>query len=198
MSRSARNSVFVVIRFLTILSAAALALVVPVVALAAPVGGLPVYHPLLRTSGSMPASSSRAGPAAQEPFKVPFDLNVHPQSQELDPQTTWNPLGWRGWHPILGSLPYQPIWYQAGCYADGGLAGPGASLSTPIGTSAPATNFTIGSLADGQSSNLFGSSASDIARVASSGSDAAATSSPLTLQYGVGTTPCGSTNPFGF
>ena len=198
MSRCARNSVFVVIRFLTILSAAAPALVVPVVAFAAPIGGLPVYHPLLRTSGSMAAPSSRAVPAAQQPFKVPFDLKVHPQSHELDPQTTWKPLGWRGLHPILGSLPYQPIWYQAGCYANGGLATPGASLSAPIGTSAPATNFTIGSLADGQSSNPFGSSASDVTRVASSGGVAAATSSPLTLQYGVGTTPCGSTNYFGF
>lgn len=196
MSRSFRNVLLAVIRILTILSAAALALVIPVVALAAQTGVLPVYHPLPRTSGSMPASSSRAGPAAQEPFKVRFDLNVHPQSQE--PQTTWNAPGWRGWHPILSSLPYQPIWYRAGCYADGGLGGPAASLSAPIATSAPATNFTIGSLADGQSSNLFGSSASDIARVASSGSHAAATSSPLTLQYSVGTTPCGSTNPFVF
>ncbi len=186
------------IRYLTILSASALALAVPVVAFAAPVGGLPVYHPVLRTSGSTPASSSRAGPGAQEPFKVPFDFNVRPQSQEFDPQTTWNPLRWRGWHPIPGSLLYQPVWYQPSCYADGTLAGPRASLSTPIGASAPATDFTIGSLAGGQSSNLFGSSPSDIARVASSASDAAATSSPLTLQYGVGTMPCGSTNPFDF
>ena len=198
MSRSARSFVLAVIRFLTITSAAALALVVPIVALAAPTGGLPVHHPLVRASGSMPGPSQRMGATAQEPFKVRFDLNAHPQSQALDPQTTWNPLRWQGWHPILGSLPYRPVWYQAGCYAGGGLAGPWASLSTPIGTSAPATNFTIGSLADGQSSNLFGSSASDVARVASRSGDAAATSSPLTLQYAVGTTPCGSTNPFGF
>ncbi len=198
MSRAARKSFVAVIRSLTILSAAALALTVPVVAIAAPIGGLPGYHRILRTSGSMPTSSSPAGPASQAPFRVPFDLNVHPQSQERDPLTTWNTPRWRESHPILGSPLYQPVWYRAGCYADSGLAGPGASLSTPIGTSAPATSFTIGSLAGGQSPNLFGSSVSDVARVASSGSGAAATASPLTLQYVVGTTPCGSTNSFSF
>ena len=197
MLRAARTSCGAVIRSLTILSAAALALVVPVVAHSAPVGGLPVYHPIVRTSGSMPASSSRTGSAQREPFRVPIDLNAHPRSQELDPQATWNTFRYRGWSPAFGSLFYQPVWYQAGCYANGGLAGPGASLSAPIGASAPATNFTIGSLVDGQQ-NLFGSSPSDVARVASSGSGAATPASPLTLQYSVGATPCGSTNPFGF
>src|ERR1700729_1992932 len=130
MSRPARNSVLAVIRFLTILSAAALALVVPAGALGAPSGGLPAYHPAPRTFGSMPALPSRAGPAGQQPFKVPFESNVHPQWREFDPPATWSGLRW------------QPIWNPAGCYADAGLAGPGASLSTPIGTSAPATNFT--------------------------------------------------------
>ena len=194
----ARNSRFAVIRSLTILSAAALALVVPVVALAAPTGGLRVYHPILRTSGSMPASSSRVGTAAQEPFRVPFDLNVHPRSQEPDAQTTWAPFRWRVWHPILGSLLYRPVWYQAGCFANGGLAGPEASSSTPTGTSAPPTSFTFGSLAGNRSSTLFGSSVSDIARVASA-HDAAAAASPLTLQYGVSAAaPCGSTSTFSF
>ncbi len=196
MLRAARTSSGAVIRSLTILSVAALALVVPVVARSAPVQGLPVYHPIVRTSGSMPASAPRTGSAQREPFSVPIDLNAHPRSQELDPQATWNTFRYRGWSPASGSLPYQPVWYQAGCFANGGLA-PGASLSTPIGTSAPATNFTIGSLVDGQQ-NLFGSSPSDVARVASPGSGAAAPASPLTLQYSVGATPCGSTNPFGF
>jgi hypothetical protein len=197
MSRATRNSPVTVMRSLTILSAAALALVGPVVALAAPTGGLRVSHPVLRTSGSMPALSSRTGSGAQEPFKVPFDLNAHPRSGELDADAASNPLRWRGWHPIPGSLLYQPVWFPGRCYANGGLAGPGAWSGTPTGTSAPPTNFTIGSLAGGKSS-IFGSSASDIARVASSGGDAAATSSPLTLQFGGVTTPCGSANPFGF
>ncbi|MGB8909880.1 MAG: hypothetical protein WCC84_14140 [Candidatus Cybelea sp.] len=185
------------IRSLTILSAAALALVVPIVALAAPTGVMRVYHPVPRTSGSMPASSSRGGTAAQEPFRVPFDLNGHPRSQEPDAQTTWAPYRWRGWNPILGSLLYRPVWYQAGCFANGGLAGPEAYSSTPTGTSASATGFTFGSLAGNRSATLFGSSVSDIARVASA-NDAAATASPLTLQYDASTAPCGSTSTFSF
>jgi hypothetical protein len=196
MSGSARNFRLAVIRLLTILSAAALALLVPVVAPAAPSGGLRVYHPVLRTSGSMPVSSSRVGTGAPGPFKVPFDLNVRPRSQEPDAQTTWAPFRWQAWHPILGSLLYRPVWYQAGCFANGGLAEPQAPLSTPNGTSAP-TSFTFGSLAGHRSSTLFGSSVSDVARVASA-KDAAAAASPLTLQYGVSATPCGSTNAFSF
>ncbi len=198
MPCSARNSTLaMIIRSLTILNAAALALAVPVVALAAPTGGIRVYHPVVRTSGSMPASSSRAGATVQAPFRGSFNLNVHPRSQEPDAQTTWAPYRWRGWNPIIGSLLYRPVWYQTGCFANGGLAGPEAYSSTPTGASAPPTSFTFGSLAGHRSSTLFGSSVSDIARVASA-HDAAAAASPLTLQYGVSSAPCGSTSTFGF
>lgn len=196
MSCGVRKSRLAVIRSLTILSAAALALVVPVVALAAPAGGARVSHAVVRTSGSMPAASLRVGTGAQEPFKTPFHLNGHPRSQEPDAQT-WAPFRWSEWHPILGSLQYRPVWDEAACFANGALAGPETSSSAATGTSSPAMgSFTFGSLAGHRSSTLFGSSVSDIARVASA-KDAADAASPVTLQYGA-SAPCGSTSTFSF
>jgi hypothetical protein len=185
-----------VIRFLTIVSAAALTSGVPAVALAAPGGGLPVYHPSARTSGST-TSSSRSDSSSQEPFRVHSDLNARPQTRQLDPQITWTPPRLTGWRSAPGTLLYQPAWLQTGCGFNGPLAGPGFSSSTPAGPAPAPTDFTIGSLVDGQQ-KLIGSSPSDIARVTSSGSSAEPSAGPLTLQYSVGESPCGSTNPFGF
>jgi hypothetical protein len=184
------------IRFLS-LSASTLALIIPVAALAIPVGGLPVYRATARTPSSVPASLPRTGSAAQQPFRVPSELNAFPRTQWLDPQATWSSFRPWEWRPGPAAFLYQPVWYQTGCNANAGFAEQGFSLGTPIDASAPETNVTFGSLVDGQPSKLFGSSPSDVARVASSG-DAGSAVSPLTLQYGVGATPCGSTNPFAF
>ena len=95
--------------------------------------------------------------------------------------------------PRPGSLTYQPIWYQLGCYPSNTPLGLWNSPGTADGAYPAPSAFTIGSLVDGHGS-LFGSSASDVAKVASSGHNATGPSNLLTLQ----STPCGAANSFSF
>jgi len=182
-----------VIRFLVLLGAIALASVPPVTALAVPPGGWAVYRPALPfpplDSGSHGRSDKR------DAFKLPFDLNVGPKPLSNTQVPTVYPFSWR-WAPTQAWYQYPPGWYQAGCYSNGGLAAPWASLTAPIG-GAPPTNFTIGSLVDDGPGNLLSSLPSMSGSNLTSSTGGAATG-PVSLQYGFQTTPCGTANPYGF
>jgi hypothetical protein len=172
--------------------AVALVLFQPVGAVAAPPGYAPAYHPVYRPPAS---SGSHARAETQAPFKVPFDLNFHPKFQEFNPQTTLNPLRWRRWQ--WESLPpFLPL--QSGCYATGTPSAPWSSTA-PAGLSAPPpSDFTIGSLVDDRSKQLFSSPTSYAQNLAASGSAGPETSGPLTLQYGFQPAPCGASDFFNF
>ena len=173
---------------------AALALLVPVAAFAAPPGAFhPVYHPT-------PLSASHGRPGVQEPLKVPFNFSFHRQTQEFNPQSTFNPLRWRRyqWESLP---PFLPL--QSGCSANA-LASNGV-LSSPWGPSgesgvAPAqpAEFTIGSLVDKRSQKLFSSPTSYAQDLAASNTGGPETSGPLTLQYGFTPAPCGAVDSFNF
>jgi hypothetical protein len=184
--RVGRNSSGTVNRYFTVVGAVALAAAQTALAPAAPPAGVPVYHPVSR---SMSAPGPRSG--SQAPFKTPFELNLHPKSQQFDPQATWSPLRWPGWHPVPGSLLYQPMWYQLGCFPVNGLSDSPASWNSPGAGLTPPEDFRIGSLVDGQG-NPFGSSPSDVAKMAPSAGGATGPSNLVTLQ----STPCGAANYF--
>jgi hypothetical protein len=173
-------------RYFIIVGAVALAAAQPGFALAAPPGGAPVYHPVYRSLSALGTRSD-----SQARLKAPFALNLHAKSQQFDPQATWSPLRWPGWHPVPGSLLYQPMWYQLGCFPLNGLSNAPSSWNSAGGALAPPEDFTIGSLVDGRGSP-FGSSPSEAAKIAPSAGGAPALSNALTLQ----STPCGAVNYF--
>jgi hypothetical protein len=167
--------------------AVALVLVQPIAAFAAPAGFHPVYRPA-------PSSVSSGPSGAAAPFKTPFALKVHPNSQIFDPASSFNPLRWREWQ--WESLPpFLPL--QSGCYGSGMLSTPW-SQTTPAGLAQAPSDFTIGSLVDDRSKEVFSSPSSYAQDLAASSTGGPATSGPLTFQYGFVPVPCGASQFFTF
>jgi hypothetical protein len=198
-------------RFLAFATVLAVALMQPVVTLGAPPGGAvfaPVYvgGPVYRPEPVRPATEARA--STQDDFKIPIDLKVRPKPlpetvhpgleapSELDAQPAVYPSRWREWGSAPGYLGPVPLWYQPGCYANGGSWAPAASVAMPIGAPAPATNFSIGSLAGDRPQGLFSSPDSYSTDVGSLSGGAPAPSAP-TIQYGLTASPCGAPNFIG-
>jgi hypothetical protein len=182
--RCDRNYSVIVTRSVAFAGAVALVLVQPIAAFAAP----PAVHPVYRPAPS-PASGERW---SQGSLKAPFNFNLHPQTQEFNPQADFNPLRWRRWQ--WESLPpFLP--YQSGCYATGMVSAPW-SLTAPAGVSAPPSDFTIGSLVDDRSKELLSSPSSYAQDLAASNTGGPETSGPLTFQYGFQSVPCGASDFF--
>lgn len=178
-------------RFLAFIAAVAVVVAQPLVTLAAPPGGVPVYRPAAPPHRPAQALGERS--SAGVPFRVPFAVHSGPKplpdstihsafetSQRVDPQTTFNPFRWRGigWVPAL---------LQPACYATSQLWSPSA-FTGPAGASMPPTQFTVGSLVDGHA-NL--SSPSSYAESMAAPSKRLTASGPLSFQYGFQPAPCG-------
>jgi hypothetical protein len=174
-------------RFLIVFALFAATLTPPVIALGAPPGGLAVVRPT-----SVSQSSSARGSATQrrgnDQFKVPFNVNVHPTQLPESAQYRLDPYQTRGWETPPGYVLYPPA-----CL-NNGLLGPPGSSTAPAGTASQPGDFTIGSLVDQRSENLFSATPSYTSGptgLAMAGNAGPATSSPLTFQYGLQSSPCG-------
>lgn len=188
--RYPRNSVVRMIRSLVLVGAVALAVAQPVATLGAPPAALPAYRPAIAAQRPAPASAPAEGSGARDAFKVPFDVDVGPRPLAGTSASRFVPSNWRGWQSIPGYA-----WYQPACYSNNGFGSPWTSLTTmPMNTPAPTTGFTIGSLVDDRSQHLLSPTPSYATGIASPSNGDATTSSPLTLQYGFQTTPCGAAN----
>ncbi len=173
------------IRTMVFVGAVALTAVQPVATLGAPASGLSAYRPVMVAHRPAPVSApaERVGP--RDSFKLPFDVDTGPRPLPEASRSTLFSSKPREWQSIPGYG-----WYQPACYLNNGAANPFASVTAPM--TAPATDFTIGSLVDGHSQNLFSPTASHGTGLASPGSGNAALSGPLTVQYGFQTNPCGA------
>jgi hypothetical protein len=164
----------------------ATATLAPALALGAP----PAQPAVVRTA---PAARQSSGGAAQQrygqdQFKVPFEVNVHPTQLPESAQYRLDPYQPREWEAVPGYAVGQPA-----CL-NNGLVGPSASLGAPIGGTSQPADFTVGSLVDERSENLFSSTpsyTSGSTGLAMAGNAGPAPSSPLTFQYGVGSASCG-------
>ncbi len=161
-------------------------LAAPALALGAPPGGQAVVRatPVSRESPTRGAAAERS---TQDQFKVPFDVDLRPAQLPEAAQYRLDPYQPRAWE-APGYVLYQPA-----C-PSGGLLGPSVGLTAPAGVASPPQDFTIGSLVDQRSENLFSSTPSytnGSTGLANLGSAGAAASSPLTFQYGLASTPCG-------
>ncbi|MGB8626266.1 MAG: hypothetical protein WCD03_08885 [Candidatus Cybelea sp.] len=163
-------------RSLAVAGAIALALLPPVVALAAPPQAVvPVYH------GSVPHPQAHyeAGRATERGVYRAPEINLHPRSLEPNAGTLYP-----SWHgisePSRSYVLYQPPpWLQAGCLANNIFPSPASRDAY-----APPQNVTIGSLVDGQSKDLFSATPSHRAGLASSAdASAAAPTSGLSFQF---------------
>lgn len=180
-----------VTRSIAFAGAVALVLVLPIAAFAAPPGYAPA-HPVYRPG---PLSASHGRSDTQTPLRVPFNFSLHRQTQEFNPQSTFNPLRWRRyqWESLPPFLPLQP-----GCYANGALSSPWLPTGESGVSPAQPTEFTIGSLVDRRSQKLFSSPTSYAQDLASSNTGGPQTSGPLTLQYGFQSVPCGASDFINF
>lgn len=165
---------------LLIAGTAALAIVTPATVLGAP--SPRTAAPSAYRATASRSASARAGEfsVGGDNFRVPLELDMRPRPL---PGTVQHPSGvW-----------YQPAWYAPTCL--NGLGTPSAASMLPGASSSPA-DFTIGSLADERSKNLFSStpSAGGVSGLGVTGG-AASTSSPLTVQYSAASNACG---PGGF
>ena len=142
--------------------------------------GFAVFHPIVV---SHPAPPFPAHPLSRDALKVPFEVNGGPKAAS----PAFVPLRLRGWHFVPASE-----WYQPACYADAGLASP---WTAPMGAPAPG-DFTIGSLVDARSQNLFSATPSYTEGVASTGPVGGAMSGAAVAQYGFTPTPCGAADFF--
>lgn len=186
-------------------AAAMLAALSPAAAPAHPTGS-PVYRP------AGPSRSSDAGAheshGSQGDFKVPFDVPVAPKPlpgslrassafQQASPQTTFNPLRWRGLVTNPAGLWYQPGWYAPACAAN--------TLWNPFGT--PPANASalqngdnefgtkIASLVDGKGLlPTYGSEGEKNAAGLAAGAANAPSVGAVTLQIGTPATECGIPN----
>lgn len=190
-----------VTRSLAFAGVVALTLLQPAVTLAAPPGGMPVFRPAPMPAPVMVSPSRERS----EPnhFRVPFGVDVQPrplpESREApaikwSPEMSWRPAAQRReWLPAQnpGYLWYQPAWLQPACLLNNRFAGPSASpMEQP--------DVTIGSLVDKNSEKLFSMAPSHTAGLTAPNNGAAATSSPLGLQYAFQTTPCTAANFINF
>jgi|SRR5580700_3200384 hypothetical protein len=181
------------IRSLLIGASIVAALAPPIVTCGAPVpsGGraMPVFRPA-------PARAENAvRPAAQDHFRVPFDVDVH--AKPLAQTNKEAPVYSYTWQPRPRYTWYAPAGYQSACYANNLFGVPPLSPATPNGVADPAANISIGSLVDSRSRNLFSSTPSHNPGIAPGSNDLAA-SSPVSFQYEFHTTPCGTASSFGF
>jgi hypothetical protein len=179
-----------VTRSLLVAGVVAAALGAPSIALAAPAGGLAVVR-AAPASNQAPARSAGTQRSAQDPFKVPFDVEVRPAQLPESAQYRLDPYDSqpREFETAPGYVLYQPA-----CLGNGYWS-PSGGLTSPGGGSSPPSDFTVGSLVDQRSENLFSSTPSytgGSTGLATLGDSAAAASSPLSFQYGVGSAPCGA------
>jgi hypothetical protein len=153
--------------------------------------GAPPAQPAVVRPAQAARQTSEGGAtvrSAQDQFKVPFDVDVHPTQLPESAQYRLDPYQPREWATIPAYVLYQPA-----CL-NGAAWGPSASSTAPAGAASQPADFTIGSLVDQRSENLFSSTPSytnGSTGLATAGNAGAATSSPLTFQYGLLSSPCG-------
>jgi hypothetical protein len=180
-------------RSLLVGAAIVAALAPPIVTRGAPVPSGARAMPVFRPAPARAENAMR--PAAQDHFRVPFDVDVH--AKPLAQTNKEAPVYSYTWQPRPRYAWYAPAWSQSACYANNLFGVPPLSPATPSGVADPAANVSIGSLVDSRSRNLFSSTPSHNPGIAPSSNDLAAPS-PVSFKYEFHTTPCGTANSFGF
>jgi hypothetical protein len=166
---------------------------------------MPVFMPVYRPASIPSVSSShRAGRTDPQDLKIPFHVDVRPKPlpgtaqrpafespTEISSQPAMYPNRWRGGELLPGYPWYPSAWYQSGCYPGYGAWGPWGLWNSPTDLP-PQTDVTIGSLVDGRASL----SSPSYSSAPSAYSGGVATSSPVSLQYGFQSSPCGAPASF--